>query len=117
MTDIIMIREIIKIGIGQIAQIEKFHLAVEYSMDKILETGQGISRTIGMTLEKEILEVIQDCIRIRMLEDRIIEMDIEETIGMKTMTEVGVGLEKGNIEVIQERMIELTVADLGQDQE
>ena len=43
-------------------------------------------------------------------------MDIEEDIGMIIMTEVGVGLEKGNIKVIQEGTIEVAVADLGQDQ-
>ena len=38
-------------------------------------------------------------IKIGLLEDRIIEMDIEETIGMKIMKKVGVGLEKGHIQV------------------
>ena len=49
-----------------------------------------------------------------MLEDRIIEVDIEETIEMKIMTEVGVGLEKGNIKVMVGGMIEVVV-DQGQD--
>ena len=31
-----------------------------------------------------------------MLEDRIIEVDIKEGIGMRIVTEVGLGLEKGN---------------------
>ena len=38
MTDIVMIREIIKIGIDQTVEIEEFHLVVEYSVDKITET-------------------------------------------------------------------------------
>ena len=40
-------------------------------------------------------------------------MDIEETIGMKIMKEVGVGLKKGNIEVIQERTIEVARSGSG----
>ena len=46
--------------------------------------------------------------RIRILEDRIIEVDIEDTIGM---IEVGVGLGKGNIKVILEGIIEVAVVD------
>ena len=38
MTDIIMTREIIKIGIDQTAKIEEFHLVVEYGVEKIIET-------------------------------------------------------------------------------
>ena len=56
-------------------------------------------------------------IRIRMLEGRIIEVDMEESIGMGIMKEVEVGLEKGNIKVILEGTIEVVVVDLGQDQE
>ena len=44
-------------------------------------------------------------------------MDIEETIGMKIMKEVRVGLEKGNIKVAQEGMIEAAAVGQGQDQE
>ena len=44
-------------------------------------------------------------------------MDIEETIGIKVMKEVGVGLEKGSIKVIQEGMIEVAAVGQGQDQE
>ena len=116
MTDIIMTREIIKIGIDQTAEIEKFCLVVEYSVDKITETGKGMNRSIGMTFGEEILEVMWAHIRIRIIEDRIIEVDIEETIGMRIMTEVEEGLEKGNIRVILEGTIEVVV-DLGQDQE
>ena len=43
MTDVIMIREIIKIGIDQTAEIEKFHLVAEYSMYKNIQTDQGIT--------------------------------------------------------------------------
>ena len=58
MTDAIMIREMIKIGIHQIVEIGEFHLVVEYSVDKIKEAYQGMNRAIGMTLGEEILEVM-----------------------------------------------------------
>ena len=44
-------------------------------------------------------------------------MDIEETIGIRIITEVEVGLERGSTKVIWEGMIEVVVVDLGQDQE
>ena len=53
-----MIRKMIKIGIDQIVEIEEYHLVVEYSVDKIIQTDQGMSRIIGMVLEDEILEVM-----------------------------------------------------------
>ena len=53
-----MIREIIKIDIGQIVEIEEYCSVVEYNMDRITETGQGIIRTIKVILEEEILEGI-----------------------------------------------------------
>ena len=82
MTNIIMIREIIKIGIDQIVEIGEFHLVVEYSEDEIIETDQDMKRIIEMIvgetfpLLEEILEVMWEPIRIRMLEDKIIEVDI-----------------------------------------
>ena len=42
---------------------------------------------------------------------------IKATIAMRIMTEVGVGLEKGNVKVILEGMIEVAVVDQHQDQE
>ena len=69
-------------------------------------------KIIEMTLGEEALEVIWEWIRI--LEDRITEVDIEKTIGM---IEVGVGLEKENIRAILEGMIEVAVVDLGQVQD
>ena len=39
----------IKIGIDQTVDIEEYHSLVEYSVDKITETGQGMNRIIGMT--------------------------------------------------------------------
>ena len=41
-----------------------------------------MDKAIGMTLGEEILEAMQECIKIKILEDRTIEVDIEETIGV-----------------------------------
>ena len=54
-----------------------------------------------MTLGEEILEVVLELIKVRISEGRTIEVDIEETIEMKIMEEVGVGLEKDHIHVFQ----------------
>ena len=48
----------IRTGIDQIMEIEESNLVVEFSMHKITEVGQGISKAIGMTLGEEILEVM-----------------------------------------------------------
>ena len=87
----------IRIGIAPIAEIEEFSLAVEFSMDKITEVDQGMDKAIRMTLGKEISEAVQEHIKIRISEDRIIEVYIEEFIGIQIMKEVEVGLEKGHI--------------------
>ena len=104
MIKIIMIREIIKIDIDQIVGIREYHSVVEYNMDRITETDQGIARTIEVISEEEILEGMYN--QIRIIEVKIIEVDIEEIIGMIIMKEVGVGLGKGNIQIIPEGMIE-----------
>ena len=44
-------------------------------------------------------------------------MDIEETMEMKIMKQVGVGLEKDIINVVQEKMTEAAAIGCGQDQE
>ena len=54
----IMVKEVIKIDIEQIMEIEKLSLVVEDNMNKIIEIGLGSMRTIGMILEEEILEGI-----------------------------------------------------------
>ena len=53
---------------------------VEFSLDIITEVDQGMDKIIGMILEEEILEAAQEHIKIRISEDRIIQVDIEETI-------------------------------------
>ena len=78
-------------------------------MDGNIEVDQFMNKAIGMTLGEEILEAMQEHIKIRISEDRIIEVDIEETIEMIIMKEVGVGLEKGHIQVISEEMTGVVV--------
>ena len=82
-----------------------------------------MNRIIGVTLGgmfpllEKTSEVMWEHIRIRILEDRFIEVDIEEIIGMRIMTEVGEGLGKGNIKVILDRTTEVAVIFWDQDQE
>ena len=56
MTNVIMIKEMIKIGIDQIVEIEEFSLVVEFSMDKV-EVDLGMNKTIGMIVGQETLQV------------------------------------------------------------
>ena len=58
MTDVSMNRETIRIGLDQIVELEEFHFMVGYSVDKIIEAGQGMNRIIGMILGEEISEEI-----------------------------------------------------------
>ena len=83
MTNIITTREMIKLCIDQVVEIEEFHLVVEFSVDKITEVDQGMNKAIGMTLDEETLDQMREHIKIRILGDRIIEVDTEEIIGMK----------------------------------
>ena len=53
MIDTIMIKEINKISTDQTVEIEEFHLVVEYSMDKIIETDQSTNRITGITLREK----------------------------------------------------------------
>ena len=57
MTNVTMIRDIIKIGIDQVVEKEEFHLVVEFSMDKNTKVDQCMNKAIGMTLEEKTLEV------------------------------------------------------------
>ena len=58
-------------------EIGEYHSMVEYSMDRINETDQGIIRTIKVNLEEEILEKICDP-QIRIMEVKNLEVDIEK---------------------------------------
>ena len=60
MIKIIRIKEIIKIEIGPKVEIGEYHLVVEYNMDRITETDQGIIQTIEVISGEEILEGICD---------------------------------------------------------
>ena len=84
---------------------------VEFSVDKVIEVDQGMNKAKGMILEEGILGIKWECIKINIWGERIIDVNIEETIGMKIMKEAGVGLETGHIQVKQEGMIEGT--DIG----
>ena len=49
-----MIRELIKINIDQIVEIEGHHTEVEVHMEKIIEEGHVISIILEMTIEETI---------------------------------------------------------------
>ena len=53
MTNIIMIKETVRIGMDQIADKEESNLVVKFRMEKITEAGQGMNKAIGMTLDEE----------------------------------------------------------------
>ena len=78
MTDTIMISKAIKTDIGQ-----------------TVETEDIIERTeVGLGMNKIIGEVISEVMQ-GILTDRIAEESIEIITGMKVMTDIGTGLEKG----------------------
>ena len=106
-----MIKVIIRIDTDQIVEIGECHLEVELSMDRIIEEGHNMLTIIEMTLGEEILE---EC---RIIEVKILEVDIEVTIEMKNLEEVELDLGKDNIQVILEGMIEAVVVDQDQVQE
>ena len=104
---IIIIRITIRIDTDQIVEIEACHSGVEHSMAKT-EEGHNMLTIIEMTLREEILGGH------KITEVNILEVDIKLTIEMKTLEEVEVGLEKDNIQVILEGMIEAVVVGLDQ---
>ena len=68
-------------------------------MDRIIEVDQGMDKAIGMMLGEEMLEAIQEHIKLRIsVEGK--EVDIEEIIEMIITKEIEVGLEKGHIQAI-----------------
>ena len=74
-----MIREIIKIDIGQIAEIEEHQTEIEVSMDKIREEDCIISITIEMIIEEKISEMH------KIIEVKTFEVDTEGIIEMTTL--------------------------------
>ena len=101
MIKIIMIREIIKIDIGQIVETGEYCSVVEYNMDRIIETDQGIIRTIDVTLEKETLEKTFNP-QIRIIEVKILEVDTEGITEVIIMKEAGVDLGINSTQIIPE---------------
>ena len=103
-----MIRLIIKIGIDGITEIEGHHQRYEVSMDRIIEGDHIMSIIIEMILGETILETC------KIIDIRILEVDIEGIIEMVTLEEVDVGLRKDSIQVILVEMAEVVI--IGQDQ-
>ena len=52
MTNVIMNKETIRIGLDQTVDIGEFHLVVGYNVDEITEIDQDMSKTIETTLER-----------------------------------------------------------------
>ena len=84
-------------------EIGECHTEVEVSMDRIIEDSHNIIKILEMTLGEEILE---EC---RNMEVKILKVDIEVAIEMRTLKEVEVGLEIDSIQVILEEMIKAVV--------
>ena len=80
-------------------------------MDRIIEKCHNMLITIEMTSGEEILEGH------KIIEVKILEVDIVVVIEMTILEEVGVGLRKDNIQVILDRMIEAVAVGLDQVQE
>ena len=80
-------------------------------MDRILEEGHNMLIPIEMFLGEKILE------KHKIIDVRILEVDVEVITEMITLKEVGVGLGKHNIQVILEGMTEAVAVGLDQVQE
>ena len=86
--EIVMIRVFIKVDIDQIVEIEGHHSEVEVSVDRIIGEDHIMSILIEMTLGETISE------KHKIIEVKILEVDMEIIIEMKTSEEVEVGLGK-----------------------
>ena len=89
-----MIRVIIRIDTDQIVGKGECHLEVELSTDKIIVEGCNTSTIIEMTWGQEILE------EHKIVEVKILEVDIEVIKEMTTLAKAEVDLERDNIQVI-----------------
>ena len=87
---------------------EEYHSMVEYSMDRITGTDQGMVRITEVILEDEISD--GNCDQIRIIEIKTIQVDIEEIIEMIIMKEVELGLGIDSIQITPEGMIEVIVS-------
>ena len=86
--EIIIMKIDTKVGIDQTVVIGECHIEVELSMHKIIEEGHSMIKITEVILGKEILE------KCKITDIRILEVDIEVTLGMTKLEEVQVGLEK-----------------------
>ena len=86
MIKMIMIREITKIDIGQIMEIEEHQAEVEVNMGKIIEEDHIMSIIIEIATEETILEIC------KIIEVKILDVDTERIIEIIILEEVGVGL-------------------------
>ena len=84
-----MVRGIFKIDIGETVETEEYCSVVDYSMDKITGSDQGIVKIIQVILEEEISEGIFN--QIRIIEIKTTEVDIEEIIETIIMKEAEIG--------------------------
>ena len=89
MTNVMMIKEIIRIGKDQVGEIGEFHLVVEFSMDKITEVYQGMNKAIGVTLEEETLEAMWFIRRSKITTFKLIEGKNGPTTFLPLNTNIG----------------------------
>ena len=101
--EIIMIKKDFKMDIDETVEIGECHAQVELSMDKIMEEGCSMIKIMDVTPGKEILE------EHKITEVRILVVDTEVILGMITLVEVEVGLEKDSSQVTLGEMIEAVV--------
>ena len=106
-----MIGVIIRIGLDQIVEISEHHSEVEDSMDRTIEEGCNMLIPIEMNLGEKILE------EHKIIEVKILGVDIEVIIETKNLEEVEAGLWKDNIQVILEEMTKAVAVGLDQVQE
>ena len=93
----IMIKEIIKIDIGQIAEIEEHQTEVDVSMDKIIEVDHVILIIIERTIDRR--DNFRD---MQSYKGKKFEVDTEGIIEMIILVVVKVGLETDYIQIISE---------------
>ena len=84
-------------------------------MDRIIEIALGIITVIEMISGEELLGEMWD--QIRIIEDKTIEISIEEIIEVIIIKEVGVSLEKDSFQIMPDGMTEVVVLGLDQVQD
>ena len=102
--EIIIIREIIKISVGQIAEIEEHQTEIEVNVDKIIEEDCVVLIIIEMIIEEIISEIC------KIIEVKILDVNTKGVVETIIFKEVEVGLGKDNIQVILEGVTEIIVS-------